>query len=147
MCGCLFFCEDASGSPNRLGMERRSRPHSPPPWDDILMNRSRLLPFAALLLIAGIASPAASQEQRDKPDKPSVAPSEQKSSRDYQDSAATSPKKSIAQQRAEYYGRQRVARLESLRRQGISVARPTVYGLPFTNSSRTSRPYRRCYCF
>ncbi len=135
--GCLFFAKTQAAAEFCLKGGQRSPARLP--GNDILMNRSSLLPaVASLLLIAGLACPATSQERRAERlvEKPS-----EKSSRSYQKSTEIKPK-SIARQKAEYRGMQRTARLESLRRQGISIARPTVYGLPFTN---TYRPQRRCY--
>ena len=105
------------------------------------INRSPIFPFVLLTVACVgmlVTKPALAQEA-DAPNAESeVAEAGQVNDWYYRSPVEVVPQKSVAQQRAEFRGQQRMSRLASQRWYGYSNARPTVAAMPFTAMYRAA---------
>jgi hypothetical protein len=105
------------------------------------INQSPIFLFALLMIAyAGMfaISPAHAQEADAPKTEAEVPETGQVDDWYYRSPGAVVPKKSVAQQRAEFRGQQRMFRLASQRWYGYSNARPTVAAMPFTAMYRSA---------
>ena len=104
-------------------------------------NRSPMLSILLLTLACGgmlVVTPALAQEAEMPKAESEVAEAGQVEDWYYRSPGEVVPKRSVAQQRAEFRAQQRMGRLASQRWYGYSNARPTVAAMPFTAMYRAA---------